>query len=661
MTRKLSTTVKELTDKDNGWHFSALHATPEKLRHFQLEETTSQIRQLAPEVWDLKTTVIINIMMQANNQQCNALQSIVGVFLHSCGTPEKVIKMLARSGISISVDAINDAVKSLSVQTTKALGELGSTLLAAYAYDNFDVQLNMSTPTVDDGGSSLVHLTSGDLLQLDHGVTKDDLRCSKELWETSPYNDHATRPPYPDFIGTPEAVEQIPVTKLYHVPARAMDINESTVSGNLDAIQNLMRQGGIGNPDDDEDNNYIYDIVDMSEYVVLFHGDLSTCERVQSVMDRRADEDTAWRRFQFIIFILGLFHLKMAAAEAIWRISIAPIAARKDLNSLMAFVRVIRESETGKIGSKPKFCQMHEVIRHVGVGLRLDAWRIAAGRRNREVTSLEELAGTEPTLDTLREMALDLCDNYVAGNEANIFEARLNPDAERDQQHENILLLHQIFLLYEELTYAMNAGDIGRVETVFQPWICIFKATGKHKYAAQMTRFLTDVHFRYPEGLRKAVRYNMLVNPTGREHQFRAVDWVVELNNLFTKDHHGGSGSNRSKERIITESPLILVYRNSHANIEKNFKLAGLSFAHAEKDMTQSFRELTKYMKNHRTNEYTAGRKSAHEIPDALDEGVTAEFKVTSMEEDGLEGVDIFGDSTMEAVTGEDLGVDAPI
>lgn len=34
---------------------------------------------------------------------------------------------------------------------------------------------------------------------------------------------------------------------------------------------------------------------------------------------------------------------------------------------------------------------------------------------------------------------------------------------------------------------------------------------------------------------RKAIRYNILVNPSGKPHQFRAVDWVLELINLYIK------------------------------------------------------------------------------------------------------------------------------
>ncbi|KAG1754912.1 uncharacterized protein EDB91DRAFT_1027178, partial [Suillus paluster] len=52
-------------------------------------------------------------------------------------------------------------------------------------------------------------------------------------------------------------------------------------------------------------------------------------------------------------------------------------------------------------------------------------------------------------------------------------------------------------LLYIDLCQAMNTGDIGQVEASFLPWIHIFKATGKHKYVSQISRFLTNLQFNY--------------------------------------------------------------------------------------------------------------------------------------------------------------------
>jgi hypothetical protein len=52
---------------------------------------------------------------------------------------------------------------------------------------------------------------------------------------------------------------------------------------------------------------------------------------------------------------MGLFHLKMACADAIWRIFIQPKNSDKDPNSLILFISQIHPKETGKIKSKLGF------------------------------------------------------------------------------------------------------------------------------------------------------------------------------------------------------------------------------------------------------------------------------------------------------------------
>ena len=249
-----------------------------------------------------------SIMMQGTNQKCNALESVFGIFLHSCNTPQKVIDALAHMGITISRHAVHDAIHSLSLKTYETLRNMGQTLLAAYAYDNFDIDFKTHVPTVEaKSHDNLTHLMSGTLIRLEHGVTAEDLKCSEMLWKKSRLNPDARPsdipPPRshedleglhpeadhlsgltrcqryiswkfrsdlyeygPEFfrkfkrkLGKPEWVEKIPVVKMRHAPARAMDINQSKVSGNIRAIANLMDQGGVGDPDQGMEENSEYE------------------------------------------------------------------------------------------------------------------------------------------------------------------------------------------------------------------------------------------------------------------------------------------------------------------------------------------------------------------------------------------------------------------
>ncbi|KAF8989284.1 hypothetical protein BDQ17DRAFT_1181721, partial [Cyathus striatus] len=71
-----------------------------------------------------------------------------------------------------------------------------------------------------------------------------------------------------------------------------------------------------------------------------------------------------------------------------------------------------------------------------------------------------------------------------------------------DMQNENALLFNKCTLLYEEISYVMNHGDIGHVKLCLIVWIFIFHATRKHKYAKHIIQFLYQTHVVYPEGLK---------------------------------------------------------------------------------------------------------------------------------------------------------------
>ncbi|EMD35388.1 hypothetical protein CERSUDRAFT_23404, partial [Gelatoporia subvermispora B] len=259
---------------------------------------------------------------------------------------------------------------------------------------------------------------------------------------------------FKDGLGEPEPVEQISLVKSQQIPVKAMDINESTTAGNIDALTNLFRQMGVGSTAEESSPG----CQDIGDHVTLVHGDLSTAERVESLRQSRSDETTSWRRFQSVVFVMGLFHLKMACADAIWKLYIQPKAARLDETCMMEHVAEIRPKETIKMGSKPGFRRMHEVIQHVGVVSRLDCWRLEVERVHK-CSSLEEWAKLSPTWEDVQQIAKALTLNYVAGN--NLSNIRSQPQQERDKQNENSLLLQRDCLLYEEITHAMNAGDIG--------------------------------------------------------------------------------------------------------------------------------------------------------------------------------------------------------
>ncbi|KIK76594.1 hypothetical protein PAXRUDRAFT_169399, partial [Paxillus rubicundulus Ve08.2h10] len=138
----------------------------------------------------------------------------------------------------------------------------------------------------------------------------------------------------------------------------------------------------------------------------------------------------------------------------------------------------------------------------------------------------------------------------------------------------------------------------------------------------------------------------ILVNPSGKPMKWRAVDWCVELNNLFTKViKNGGKGSNRTVDQILLESPLVQAYRNAQALIQKNFLHTHLTMKHADPNMTKTFKGLAGILATHSPHTVTLGRKSRHEIQDLLDKGRTMMEKA-AYGESGSGGDDVEADDS---------------
>ena len=214
------------------------------------------------------------------------------------------------------------------------------------------VDLKHSVPTLEKLGETLIHLTSGTMLPL-HEVALDDLDCSDKLWAMSHLNPNTpcnTLPKvdtedltnihpeqehpsgllqdeqfnawkflydllnhgpeylqkYKAKLDDPEVVDAIPLKKTSQVPNTALDMAPSTPAQNAEALDAFFRQAGIGDP---TENSHMQS---ANNTAILVFGDLLTGEHIRSLMESRSEERTPWRRLQFVVYVMGLFHLKMA-------------------------------------------------------------------------------------------------------------------------------------------------------------------------------------------------------------------------------------------------------------------------------------------------------------------------------------------------------------
>ena len=86
-----------------------------------------------------------------------------------------------------------------------------------------------------------------------------------------------------------------------------MHLSAATNDDNIAIIKNLEKQ--IGTPPDWFEN-----------YVQLCHGDLGTQEQHAATTELCALESSAQEQLQYLVTIPGIFHIRMVAVDAIWRV-----------------------------------------------------------------------------------------------------------------------------------------------------------------------------------------------------------------------------------------------------------------------------------------------------------------------------------------------------
>ncbi|KAF8991930.1 hypothetical protein BDQ17DRAFT_1432732 [Cyathus striatus] len=298
--------------------------------------------------------------------------------------------------------SINAAVLSLSQTAEIKIKDIGQSLLTLYAYDNLDIDLKHTVPTVEKPQATLVHLTSGTMLPLHHNIKLEDFNFSEELWKNSKLNPN-TRPQDVPFISIEELISKI------HPKA------ENHPSG--------LTQHDLYNK-----WKFLFDLIHFGpEGFRKFKSKLGEPDWI----DRISEEKTS--------------------QVPLHGINISPSTPAQNAEALDNF---FHQTEVGDSPDNPKILNPKNYVILVSGDL-----LTAQHKSHPDIFTLDEFSQTNLTWKDLENIAEKLVLEYVANAEVNELHDRSSNL--QDEQHENILIQQQYFLLYEEISYALNHGDIG--------------------------------------------------------------------------------------------------------------------------------------------------------------------------------------------------------
>ncbi|KAG8999248.1 hypothetical protein FRB90_012122 [Tulasnella sp. 427] len=374
---------------------------------------------------------------------------------------------------------------------------------------------------------------------------------------------------------------------------------------------------------------------------MLTHGDLGTGEKIASLQKSRSIEWTLIKHLAHIVFIPGMFHIKMACATSIWKLYISGSQPKKGemalTSSIFAFCAMLRPKEIAKLKSNPGFRMTHDLINHVVLATILEAWSEEIQRRHG--ISVAQWIDKKPKWEELTDISHEIVRSYVA-------DWSFAPGSQGDATPDTIKLWNRDALLYVATSYAANSGDVQRVEELLLHWIFIWKATSQHRYAKHIGQFLVNLDAGWERPLARAVRLNWFVNPTGKPNGFRGVDWVIERNNLRHKRTYSGQGPNRTIKFIIKQSPLIEVYQNTHSVVENSFYLTNRTLRHPPPPMKKTLAALRDHMRKEKLYTHNDNRREVPLPRNAFLEGLAKNTDVppntaaTDDESDGEADVD---------------------
>ncbi|EGO00409.1 hypothetical protein SERLA73DRAFT_73133 [Serpula lacrymans var. lacrymans S7.3] len=245
--------IRVLVRKNTGWHFNARKATTDQLEKFCMKEMAAKYKSDAPVLWDILDTLLD------------------GDLDRSIDGPDTTMNEMDLEGMAKVLFQDKESRASKTRERQKAaivVHDITPQGLRCSQKLWIKSSLNPTITAVNPRQKQ----TYKDLLAVISRNGEEDIHQSYNTWKFLHDLCHYGPSYFSRFksqLKGPPVIKQILVVKPPIIAARAMDINNSTISGNIHAVVDLLAQDGfdVGNESEPEEN-------DLEDYVVLFHGDL---------------------------------------------------------------------------------------------------------------------------------------------------------------------------------------------------------------------------------------------------------------------------------------------------------------------------------------------------------------------------------------------------
>ncbi|KAF8196897.1 hypothetical protein K438DRAFT_1906287 [Mycena galopus ATCC 62051] len=430
----------------------------------------------------------------------------------------------------------------------------------------------------------------------------------------------------------PVSAEKIEVHKTPIHPLPTMEIDESTIIGNIEVMEEIMRVLGI-KADDPE----------YAKYLQLTAGDQLSIARQRSILQARLGHESRPQSWRHIVPVPGLFHAKIADCHGVLETHLGKSTVRSP--GSLGFHNTVLDRLPITLTSLPPFRTCRDLIMVSLYARVLHCLLLVSGKK-----SLETCAESIDSYSTLVSYAKEIYTTYAdAERVEELRERRIPEERKRDAEvkaakkaksaepaasHipkgdmvlENAILFLRDALLTREFSDAIKIGDSGRVVLVLRAWTFCYRGSGRSKYAHEMLHLMHNLTCVWTRELRYIILQNWLANPQGKFNCFVELDLVQEHLNFWIKKIYKADGAGHSWEWLSLISPCVDILRQLATKINNDIG-ARQGSKHSSPDLSADITALMTSLAEHEVYQEKEGRvldADDKPVPDVLSVGMAA-------------------------------------
>ncbi|KLO06378.1 hypothetical protein SCHPADRAFT_946131 [Schizopora paradoxa] len=612
-----------------------------------IKRLTKDMRNAAPILWKLLETIartklqekrnikknpdniitiVLSMLLYSQNQHCNLLQKIFGMYFKFRQLAIRGFDVLHTLGITMSSSWATKNLNMISDDNMNTIADYMQQLLVVLTYDNVNIHRKAFEQRIDhqthfDSGAAGTAFVSTkryplspeqvaatkaaraegiekplgclDIFELEEVASKAlHPHIVNQILRTlleSPEFDFKTYPHKDSHLfEAPIPLHPLPIRRPGDIPLqfllRTVHQEETSYEGNDKLIEEWLRQLKLTSPEERRKLG--------TERMIPLVGDQLTVDRLRGLYKFRAEDNCSIERIEHLLYLFGWFHLLMIFACSLHKQYYGSVGSRGLAHD---FTLLNKKGISKTITKGPFHHHLDEAIHH-----RLDAhlrysWMFTSGVSNladlRQKTPAELVELAEWVyLEHASTLALDKITSQ--------------PEEEQDELRHQSVMWNRDSLHYVTLVRAVKTGDVGIMEAMLPHLLFRFVGGGNKKYSGEVIELLQMLHRELPLDVRDFVREECwLLNFQGKPDTHLPFDQAQEHNIKGIKGidggPHGGWGY------LYKYTPAIRTIQSVNGHIEGDFGVLSRGKKHSspskEADigkLMQSYQESKIYALN---------------------------------------------------------------